>query len=206
LLPLAALLGGWILAWLMGVRLRLGILVFLVLFFTDLFHLVPLGYLRVPGPRCPDPFPAAGRLSFPLVGYLHELTHHLEDPEWGLSEYLCRHARPSDVVLITYGDLTLQYYTPFRVVGGLQGQPLPTDPDWIIIRPFLRSTGPVGDKDVVDLAVGYVKRGPYTEIHVPSKDFPLGNSPEPEFHRFRMPERVPLVKVLKRDQPAVQPK
>jgi len=65
-----------------------------------------------------------------------EITHDFRGPIRGITDYLQRNAKPSDVVAITYGDLPIKFYNHLRVVGGLTGEDLTPgrSADWIIMR------------------------------------------------------------------------
>jgi hypothetical protein len=189
LAPLAAILLAWIISRILAYRRWLGMLVLLLVIVTDELHQAPLGYFRLSGTVSVDPIHTVGGLGLrsPLAGYLYELTHHLEDPDYVIGRYLLSEARPGDVVLASYGDLTLQYYTGLRVVGGLQGQPLPPAPDWVILRYRNMNAGPTGDSHVKSFVSTNIDAKGYTLVDLPVKDFAVSNNPDPRFHRFRIP-------------------
>jgi hypothetical protein len=46
-------------------------------------------------------------------------------------QFFQTYAQPQDIILTTYGDLPLQFYTPYQVIGGLQGRVSSSrPPDW----------------------------------------------------------------------------
>ena len=112
-------------------------------------------------------------------------------------------ARPTDVVLVSYGDSPLQFYTGSKVVGAFQGQKLPDRPDWIVMRPYLIDPRPGRDMDVVrfiyknlDLARRYEK------VDLPCRDFMLASCTEPQEHLFREPAQGRGLKIFHRKSDA----
>ena len=243
LLPVAAILTGVAVYGVFRLSRIVGAVLLVVLVGSNLLHLVPLALLGSPGglardnyPRrkVPDNRPSQASVSFPLFGYLYEIGHPLNDGESYLIRYLQEHAGPNDIVIATYGDLPLQYYTGLQVVGGLQGQGelLPAGPSWIILRGFNISRAPRKDGELQ-----HYLRGKYLPAHadlfesVPfPKEFgappgvptrtpegsplwpwpeygPPPNSPEPIYHLFRGPpprEEQPML-VLHRRAGRAQP-
>jgi hypothetical protein len=199
LLPIAAILTAVTTFWLFTQSRRVGLLVLLLLIATDVVHGLPLAYLHAPGTSTADDFPVLGYVRFPLFGYLYEISHHVEDPEWVVAEYLRTHAEPQDVVIAGYGDLPLQFYTGLRVVGGLQGQPLPADANWVFVRPIYLSSA-------TDLAMSrfiqkqIVEGNRYQVVRLPGHDMWPGNDPDPQRHVFRMPnhKEAPPLRLLHR--------
>jgi len=72
----------------------------------------------------------------PLHDFYFELTHDYQGPMKGIAHYLNQHAAQNDIVLITYGDLTLKFYTKLRILGGYTGENLEParNANWIVIR------------------------------------------------------------------------
>jgi hypothetical protein len=140
-----------------------------------------------------DPaLPSLGPVNFPLACFLVEIFAPPADPEWLFSEFLMRHARPGDVVLASYGDLSIQFYTGLKVTGGSQGQPLPTEPDWIVYRRFIMSFEPGRDGDVFQLIQSpKFALQKYDILTLRDKDSFLGNNPDPSRHCFKIPADCP---------------
>jgi hypothetical protein len=218
LLPLAAILNALVLYWLGTFSIRLTVVLLLVLVATDGLHRVPLAYLKAPGTRRVDEFPsltierssrhgAPGErrtitlVSYPLIGYVYELTHPIDDPEWLVAQYLRQHAQPNDTVLVSYGDLPLQYYTGLHVVGGLQGQELPKDADWIFLRQFFLSSQPGEDRDTIQFVLDHVDLHRYEMINLGGRELCLSNDPDPTFHVFRMPKEGKPVLLFRKMKP-----
>jgi hypothetical protein len=165
---------------------------------TDAVHRTPLGYAGTPGTYAADRFPAVGPVSFPLLGFLYEVTHTFDAPEAVLARYLNQHAKKTDVVLTTYDDLPLQFYTGLRVAGGLEGRPLPDDADWLIKRRWIVSGAPGKDHDV-DIRIGHlIATRKYELVKLSHKDHMLGTNPDPKHHDFVTPDSSPRLILLKK--------
>jgi hypothetical protein len=202
LIPAAATLCGLVLAKLWQRRRLAAGIVFLLLAGTDVLHSVPLQQLGAPGTKLADRFPALGPVRFPLAGYLYELTHRLPSCDRPLREYLSAQARPADVVIASYGDFPLQYYTGLKVIGCMQGRPLVPDPDWIVLRSQILSLRLGGDYDVVrQVLAGGVDRSRYEKIDLACADLMLADSAEPSHHLFRVPPDSKTLELLRRIPP-----
>ncbi len=128
----------------------------------------------------------------------YELHNHFPGPMEGISTFLNEHARPDDVVAITYGDLPVKFYTNLYVLGGLTGEDL--EPawaaDWVIFRNWV-----ISDKDARvrrDL-LEHVDPHRYKEILLPYPDSGFEDRPDLKAHHFGRADRdVPQVRVYKR--------
>ena len=77
--------------------------------------------------------------NLPLKLFLTELVLAYPDVNQNLIQFFQTHAQPGDTILTTYGDLPLQFYTSFKVLGGLQGNiSLARPPDWVVLRWYTR--------------------------------------------------------------------
>lgn len=152
LLPLSAILLALTVAWLWRLRPSVGLAVLVLLIGTNLLHRFPVYYLVTPAQPAKDARPLAYYVSSPIGLFLYELTHPIDNSALAVAEHLRRHAQKDDVVLATYDDLTLQYYTPLRVIGGLQGPPAEAPvhggPDWIWVRPGYTDDRAGGDGEL----------------------------------------------------------
>ncbi len=157
LLPATAILSAVVAAWMMQWKRSLGIVVVILLVAIDAQYR-------------------------PLLAYLGEITRGVHDADCAVCDQLRAHALPTDVVLATYGDLPIEFYTSLRVTGGLQGQPLPENPDWILFRGFVMAADPMKDLRVRNF-VKHLDLTRYARVlEIP--DPPLANTPDPQFHRF----------------------
>lgn len=191
LFPVAALLTGVALAWLMRKNAIAGWVAVALLVLTSVLHRFPLGYMQLDAAKQFDDPPS------PLVAYVQELVSPPREPECVVADYLRAHASPGDTVLATYGDLVLQFYTRMHVVGGMQGQPLPADPDWIIGRSFIRSTEPGKDFSVRRFVNTQVDGSRYAMVASPPDPCIPGN-PDPAFHSFREQPAAAPMRLLQR--------
>ena len=127
------------------------------------------------------------------------MTRDYTGPMEAILGHLRKFGKPGDRVFISYGDLTLKFYTDDEVRGGQTGQPLEgwEPPDWIIARGFFR----FGDRphlmqDAVAMRSWLKTAIPwdsYREIAFPVPDFPWDDIPEPNRHWYLSPvgnERV----------------
>jgi hypothetical protein len=212
LLPITAILLALPTFFLLSTRRWLGIAAIGALSFTDVLHLVPLGLALSSSTQSKARLVASvGPFSFPIACYLAELGKTIEDPEWAIAQYLDAHAKPDDVVLVSYGELPLQFYTKLRIRGGVSGLPIPDEPDWIFLRHKIMSMTPGKDGDVLRYIreklvikktingreVHELKKG-YRAVDLPGKDFHLGNCPEPSTHYFDTPEDAPDLLLLQK--------
>jgi 4-amino-4-deoxy-L-arabinose transferase-like glycosyltransferase len=136
----------------------------------------------------------------PLRDYLHEITHDYDGPVEGIVRYLDEHARPGEVVAITYEDLPLKFYTRLRVVGGLTGEDLSParDADWVIVRHHVNS---INDSRVHDYLVRNVPWEKYRRIEIDYPDAAYENRESPQEHRFRTATDAPRVAIHRRVEP-----
>jgi 4-amino-4-deoxy-L-arabinose transferase-like glycosyltransferase len=198
LLPIAAILLAVATDLVRRTNAALGVALLSVLVLTNIAHRAPLGYIGMTGTQSADRFPSVGPISFPLLGLMYELTHHFDAPESILAGYLNQHANKTDVVIATYDDLPLQFYTGLRVAGGLEGRKLPDDPDWLIRRRWIVSGEPGKDNDV-DIQIGrLIMTNRYELIKLNHKDHMLGTNPDPKHHFFVAPESGPRLIMLKK--------
>ena len=194
LFPVAALLTGVALASLLRWNAVAGWIAVALLVLTSVLHRLPLGYMEVNGTRVADDTGA------PFVAFIKELISPPRDQECLAADYLNAHATPGETVLITYGDLVLQFYTRMHVVGGLQGQPLTNDPDWIIARTFIISSEPGKDYSVLQHIKRNVDLKRY-KLETSTPDPGIVGNPDPAFHTFREIPTAPPLRVLRRQHP-----
>jgi 4-amino-4-deoxy-L-arabinose transferase-like glycosyltransferase len=128
-----------------------------------------------------------------LRGYLYELGHRLDGPLEVLADYLNEHARPGDVLAISYGDLPLKFYTPLRVLGGLTGEDLTParQADWIVPR---RHVNTEEDRRVRRELLEIVRGGDYELLLLDVPDVAFENREDPRLHHFgpTRPQAGPL--------------
>lgn len=110
----------------------------------------------------------------PLQRYLYEITHDYDGPLEGICEYLNKHAKPTDTVMITYGDLPVKWYTHLRTYGGLTGEDISNvkNPDWVIDRKYA-----VCDKDqkIKNFIQQEIDLRRYQKVVIPYPDYMFEN-------------------------------
>jgi len=186
LFPVAALLTGVALAWLMRKNAIAAWIAVALLVLTSVLHRFPLGYMEL------DAAKQFEHPLSPLAAFVGEIVQPPKEPECVIADYLRAHAAPGETVLTTYGDLVLQFYTRMHVAGGMQGQPLPLTPDWIIGRSFILSTDPGKDFTVRRFVNTQIDVARYTMVAMPPDPCVPGN-PDPKFHAFRdVPDAEPM--------------
>jgi hypothetical protein len=122
--------------------------------------------------------------------FLYEISHHVSDPEEGISAYLDRWARRGQVVKTSYEDLSLMFYHPeLRIVSRWNSGG--EVPDFVIPRApyplaqdaeFLRSLRSIS----------------YRAEETTAKDLVWSNNPDPLFHKFWIPATKPQLKIYRR--------
>jgi hypothetical protein len=125
----------------------------------------------------------SGVVPVPMAAYLYEITHDIGGPLKCACQYLNAHAHSTDVVAISYGDMTLKFHTPLRVVGGLTGE----DPaligraDWVVERHYTTAS----ERPVSDAILRSIRRDQWEEITLDSPDAAFENREAPDQHRYR---------------------
>jgi 4-amino-4-deoxy-L-arabinose transferase-like glycosyltransferase len=127
---------------------------------------------------------------FPLYNYLYEITHDFDGPIEKIVGLLREQARPSDRVVITYGDLPLKFYTDLQIHGGQAGEDPERwgRPDWVVVRGFFRfgdRPAMKADAERMRTYLAQFRQGEYVLVDIDLKDVFWENIPEPDYHRFR---------------------
>jgi 4-amino-4-deoxy-L-arabinose transferase-like glycosyltransferase len=197
LLPLTSILVGLAVSSVFVRSRWAGSLFAAVLVFTNVLHIVPFGVFDAPGTWSnAGEVASIGRINSPLTAYVYEITHQIREPEAVICAYLNGHAQPRDVVLATYDDLVLQFYTRLEVHGSLQGGAGNVDADWIVARQEPDGEWWGGKQEALEQVLKSINPSRYQRIELPCPDFVLGNCPEPGFHRFRSSAKGPPVLLL----------
>lgn len=174
-------------------------------YFRYLSPLIPVftiivALLMVTAGRVHSVVPISIVVVFLLTGFwgdfLYELTHDYDGPIEGISKYLNDHGSKDDLVLTTYGDMGLKFYTKMKIIGGLTGEDLSAmdNPDWIILRRDLASNYMLRLKDYLQ----YISFDEYKRIYIDYPDIPWENREEPEIHHFRTVTDVDKVGIFKK--------
>jgi hypothetical protein len=122
--------------------------------------------------------------------FLYEISHHVSDPEEGISAYLDRWAAPGQVVKTSYEDLSLMFYHPeLRIISRWSsGEEIP---DFVIRRAFYPL---VQDAKFLRSIRGISYRAEETT----AKNLVWSNRPDPLFHKFRIPAEKPQLIIYRR--------
>lgn len=114
---------------------------------------------------------------------------------------LYERAQPNDVMVVTYGDQTLRYYSRITTLGGYGGEPLPAGlkPDWV----WLRSDSPAlkGPADVHAWVRDHVDRKDYDVIELPVGDRSFEVREDPHDYWYLREGSWPAVRLLHRRDP-----
>ncbi len=138
----------------------------------------------------------AGLLSTAnFTDFLYEITHDYDGPIEGIVKYLNEHGSKDDVVLITYGDMPLKFYTNMKIVGGLTGEDLSdaNDPDWIIVR---KHSPPRIEKVIKHLEKIDISK--YLPVVIDYPDIINENRENPQLHHFRTVVDEDRVRIYRR--------
>jgi hypothetical protein len=189
LYPLCAIVLGWIVCQAWRYQKFSGALLAVLLLGTNWLNILPLDWLGVLNrPFHNDPH----MLTYPNVPlklYLTELSSPYPDVNQNLIQFFQTHAQPGDTILTTYGDLPLQFYTSFKVLGGLKGQtPLTRPPDWLVLRWYPRWNRQY-DLNASEVLIRQLLANAtaYRPVVLASEDEIFGNQPDPYFHHFLPP-------------------
>lgn len=150
------------------------------------------------GDERPENVVGAWARFVPLAAYVYEIMHERSGPIEAAVDYLRSNTRPGDRILVTYGDLPIQFYTDLEVVGGLSGRdPAPfVDAEWLFVRAHTHRSG---DRRLKKFIATRVDRKAYQAIDLPVLDVPYENRPDPTYHKFRSPsEGLPRARLWRR--------
>jgi hypothetical protein len=118
------------------------------------------------------------------------LLQEFRDPPRGsiaaVVDYLGAHARPNDVIVTSYGELSLRFHTGLQVFGGETAQLPPdnTQADWLWPR-HLKVFPQV--RAAVEWIERQITEGDYRRIELPVVDRQWENREDPEEHIFANP-------------------
>lgn len=197
LYPLCAIMLGWVIVRAWRFDKFSGALLALLLFLTNWLYLVPMDWCRISYRPNYTNRQMLTYPNLPLKLFLTELFSPYPDVNGNFIRFFQTQARPGDIILTTYGDLPLQFYTPFQVIGGLQGKISPSrPPDWVVSRHEIRYNRNYQLQD----AERFIREklslaNDYQAIHLPWEDEPFGNRPDPYYHRF-VPATRPLAQAV----------
>jgi hypothetical protein len=197
LYPLCAIILGWVILRAWRYYKVSGILLALLLLFTNWFYIVPMDWLTIINrPSLSDRYMLTSP-NIPLKLFLTELFSGYPDVNRNYIQFFQTHAQPGDTILTTYGDLPLQFYTPYRVIGGLQG-PIASSrpPEWVVPRWTIRwnRTYRLNESELF-IQEKLPLASDYCQIVLPFAEEAFGNIADPYEHRF-IPEVQPLAQIV----------
>ncbi len=187
LYPLAAVMLGWVVCKLARYHLFSGVLLACLLLFTNFLHILPMNWLRIG--NCPyhNDSLMLTYPNIPLRLYLSELFSTYPDTNRALIQFFRNHSLPGETILITYGDLPLQFYTSCQVLGGLQDRvPPPGEfPQWVVVRWDTKWNR----EDELRKSEAFIRdhlnlSRDYQAVILPNEDEAYGNRADPYYHRF----------------------
>jgi hypothetical protein len=174
-----------------------GVLLAFLLLFTNWLYLVPMEWLQIINRPNHTNRQMLTYPNLPLKLFLTELFSSYPDVNRNFIRFFQTQARPGDIILTTYGDLPLQFYTPFQVLGGLQGNISPSrPPDWVVSRYEMRYNRDYQLQDSEKFIREKLSLATdYQAIVFPWEDEPFGNRADPYYHRF-VPAASPLARIV----------
>jgi hypothetical protein len=189
LYPLCAIVLGWIVCRAWRYQKFSGALLAMLLLGTNWLYVLPMDWLGIINrPVHNDPhmliYP-----NLPLKLYFSELSSPYPDVSQNLIRFFKTHARPGDTILTTYDDLPLQFYTPYRILGGLKGpMVINRPPDWLVLRWYPRWNRQY-DLNESEVLIRQLlsSSNDYQRVVLADEDEIFGNQPDPFFHRFIPP-------------------
>jgi len=189
LYPLCALILAWVIRQVWRYHKFSGILLALLLVLTNFLHLVPMGWLGIVNRPDHNHIFMLTYPNIPLKLLVTELGYGYPDTNRSLIQFFKTQARPGETILATYGDLPLQFYTSYRVLGGLQGSISPREsPDWVAKRRITRLNRQGLFLEAEEFIRHHLRlKEDYRQEVLPYPDERFGNIPEPGYHRFLAP-------------------
>jgi hypothetical protein len=132
-----------------------------------------------------------------MPDYLYELTHDYDGPEEGICRYLNANAKKGHIVVSSYGEMAIKFYTNLRVLGGLTGEDLSEakDADWVIIRKYSLTGQPAANKEWLLKNIRWEK---YRKITLPYPELWFENREDPRAHIFRTQTAEPRVVIYRK--------
>jgi hypothetical protein len=133
----------------------------------------------------------------PLRDYAHELTHDYVGPGETIVRHLETRARPTDVVAAPYGDMTLKFHSPLRVVGALTGEDMEAarDADFVILCGHIISPKEMPFRAWLE---EHLDARDYRLVELDAPDLPFENREDPALHHYRTVTEGPRIRLLER--------
>jgi hypothetical protein len=201
LYPLFAIIVSWTVVKAYNYQKFSGVLLALLLLFTNWLYLMPMTWLKIVNQPLHNNINMLTHPNSPIKNYVVELFAEYPDTNQNLIRFFNQHAKPGDVILVSYGDLPLQFYTPFQIIGGLQGRVPSDNPDWIVKRNYTRYNRDYYLNKSEDVILRYLDSSKdYQKLVLPHPDDFFGNRADPYYHRFLSPEWMTKLVVYRKNQ------
>jgi len=197
LYPVCAIVLGWATVRLWRFFKPAGALLFVLMAFTNWLNILPMEKLTIVNRPWENDSRQLTWPNVPLRLFMTELACGYPDVNAALIDFFNKNARPGEVILAEYGDMVLQYYTPFRIIGGLQGPIDPSiKPDWVSVRREVRVNR---DRVLFDSKAATMLRldldNDYEPVVLDAADEAFGNREDPQYHYF-IPLAEPVPKLV----------
>lgn len=153
---------------------------------TNWLNLIPMERLKIVNRPWQNDLRMLTSVNIPLKLHLTELFCGYPDVNQPLIDFFKANAKPGQTILAEYSDMVLQFHTPFRVIGGLQG-PIPDTekPDWVSMRRDVRVNRDgflFAPREYITTKLDLARD--YDRIELPHPDETFGNRADPYFHYF----------------------
>jgi hypothetical protein len=186
LYPLGAIVLSWAALKLWNYCKICGVYFVVLVSLTNWLHVIPLE--KIWRFQCPynNTFNQLNWPNIPLYLYISEQLCDQPDVNAVLIDFFKANAKKNDVILVDYNDLTLQFYTPFRVLGGLQGAiPEGLSPDWVFALPQMNLDREGDLIDVVKFrSTALNLEKDYKKIILANTDESFNNVGDPLYYHF----------------------
>ena len=201
LYPLFAIIVSWTVCKAYNYQKFSGVLLALLLIFTNWLYMIPMTWLKITNQPMHNDINMLTYPNLPIKNFLVELFSEYPDVNQSLINFFNRHAKPGEVILVSYGDLPLQFYTPFQIMGGLQGRVPLDNPDWVVKKGYTRYNREyyLNKSETVILRRLDLSKD-YQMVVLPCPDDFFGNRADPYYHRFLPPEWMPRLVVYRKNQ------
>ncbi len=190
--PLCAILLAWAGLTLWRFSKPSGALFLILVGLTNWLNLIPMEKLKIVNRPWQNDLTMLTSVNVPLKLHMTELLCGYPDVNQAVIDFFNTHAKPGQTILAEYGDMPLMFYTPFRVIGGLQGPISPAEkPDWLLLRREVRVNRDgvlFAPRDFVLNQLDLDKD--YERVPLKAPDETFGNRADPYFHAF-VPEGPP---------------
>ena len=185
-----------------------GALFLILVGLTNWLNLIPMEKLRLVNRPWQNDLTQLTSVNIPLKLHITELFSPYPDVNQALIGFFNANAKKGQTILAEYGDMTLQFYTPFRVLGGLQGPIAPDEkPDWVSMRRDLRVNRDgflFAPREFIQERLDLERD--YERVALAAPDETFGNRADPYFHFFvpMGPPQSPLAIYKRKEAPGAR--